>query len=403
MIIRDRYKHSSKRHYEIFLPGELVKPICVSILIILLLPVSDINAEKLDVLPTLVLTAGYDDNILFTRKESIADYYIKAVPGLDLKVASQRYDVGLSAYAALFRYIEEQDLDTDNYNFDFDGGYSLSARMSIRAKFRYLKDTTLDSELEETGRVNIRENRERLQASGQLSYQVDEVSRLGLNYDYRKTNYESDVRVNRDVHSIDLSYQRWLVENIDLLSISPSYDKAVTATGTEYDYYRLSGGWTHIFSKTLRMKNILGYGYTVTTEENESSTNQVWNADLSVTKSAETTSLKLGFRSDIRLDSIGELLEVDRIYINLRQSITERFSFRFYGSGYITRPVEKFDSVDKTYYVLRPGVAYNMTENHVLTLSYRYQNEYNHNTSEDPGNDRYVIELNLNFKFPVQK
>jgi len=39
----------------------------------------------------------------------------------------------------------------------------------------------------------------------------------------------------------------------------------------------------------------------------------------------------------------------------------------------------------------------------VLTLSYRYQNEYNHNTSEDPGNDRYVIELNLNFKFPVQK
>jgi len=403
LIIRDRYKHSSKRHYEIFLPGELVKPICVSILIILLLPVSDINAEKLDVLPTLVLTAGYDDNILFTRKESIADYYIKAVPGLDLKVASQRYDVGLSAYAALFRYIEEQDLDTDNYNFDFDGGYSLSARMSIRAKFRYLKDTTLDSELEETGRVNIRENRERLQASGQLSYQVDEVSRLGLNYDYRKTNYESDVRVNRDVHSIDLSYQRWLVENIDLLSISPSYDKAVTATGTEYDYYRLSGGWTHIFSKTLRMKNILGYGYTVTTEENESSTNQVWNADLSVTKSAETTSLKLGFRSDIRLDSIGELLEVDRIYINLRQSITERFSFRFYGSGYITRPVEKFDSVDKTYYVLRPGVAYNMTENHVLTLSYRYQNEYNHNTSEDPGNDRYVIELNLNFKFPVQK
>jgi hypothetical protein len=373
------------------------------ILFLLLLIVWEVNAEKLDILPTLVITGGYDDNILFTRTKSIGDSYIKAKPGLDVTVSSEQYDIGLDIYGEVYRYLEAKELDVENYKFNFDGGYNLSSHWSLRGRAYYLKDTTLDSELDETGRVGIRENRERYLASGQLGYNLDEVSLLRLDYAYTKTNYESEARVNRDVQDVALGYERWINNRVDRISITPSYNWALVEQGTEYDYYRLSGGWTHIFSKTLRMRNILGYGYTETTQGKNTNTNQVWNADLSLTKSAETTSLKIGFRSDIRLDSFGDLFEVDRLYLNFRYNLTERFRMLFYGSYYVSRPIEIFDRADRAYFVLRPALTYNMTRYHTLSLRYRYQNEYNYEVDVDPQKDRNVIELTLNFSFPIQK
>lgn len=373
------------------------------ILFLLLSIVWDTNAEKLDILPTLVITGGYDDNILFNRTDTIGDSYIKVRPGLDVNVASERYDVGLDAYGEVYRYLEAKELDVENHKFNFDGGYNLSNKWSIRGRAFYLKDTTLDSELDDTGRVGIRENREQYHAFGQLGYALDEISILNTNYVYTKTNYESEGRVNRDAQNLDLSYERWLNDRVDRVSVTPSYGWALTDQGTDYDYYRLIIGWTHIFSETLQTRNIIGYGYTETTHEEDTSSNQVWNADLSVTKSSETTQWKLGFRSDIRLDSLGELIEVDRVYLNLGYNLTERFRFLFYGSYYISRPVDVFNRADTTYFILRPAITYGITPYHSLALSYRYQNDYNHEIDTDPQKDRNTVEFALNFLFPIQK
>jgi len=272
--------------------------------------------------------------------------------------------------------------------------------LNFSADFLYLKDTTLESELEETGRVMVREDRDRYQGGGTLFYGLDELSKINVGYQYWSTDYGSGERIDRVSHRVRFPYSRWFNDHLDQLILRPSYTKTETEDNRDIDYYNFSVGWMHIFNETLSMRNFVGYGYTITTKTGDRETIQSGTVDLSITQTDEIFSFRVGFRSNIGLNADGEIDEVDRLYCRIKRKLSERLSASFNGSVYINRPTETYTSVDSVYYDIKPELLYEITENHLLNVFYRYSYEEDQTVSENQESIRNVIELNIVFQFP---
>jgi hypothetical protein len=360
-------------------------------------------AQRLDMIPSLQLNGGYDDNILFNRTKPVDDFYTSVKPEINLGLTSDRYSLGIDSYAEIFRYKKEKDLDYESYRYDMGGSYRLSQRLNISSDFGYIKDTTLNSELEETGRVLEREDRERYQWGGTLSYGLNEVSGIDIDYQYQSTEYKSRDSIDRIANRVRLSYKRWFNDRLDQVMLQPRYAIADTEDNSDIEYYNLSVGWTHIFSDTLTMRNLVGYGQTITKENGNKESSWTGNADLSITQTGELFSLKIGLRNNIRLDADGKIKEVDRFYCYISRKMTERLSAKLYGGIYVNRPIGNLNSVNSVFYDVKPELSYQITENHVMNAFYRYSYEEDRITSENQKRTRNVIELNLVFRFPMQK
>lgn len=365
-----------------------------------------VEAERLRFTPSISAKTGYDDNILFNFNNRISDTYASLKPGIKGDYGTQTLQFGLDAYVDIYRYSQEKELDIENYWFEVVGNYLATERFALTGEVSYRKDTTLDSELEETGRVAQRDNRYRYRGRVGMAYALSEVSGVELEYEFIRTLYEDsdeagNPRTDRDAHDISIPFYRWVNNRLDRISLEPSYTRVETKDNATTDYYNLSLGWIHIFNNTLKFRGRAGYGYTVETDGDQENVNNFGNANLSLTKSGETTSLRGGYRSDIRLSSIGELIEVDRLYLYLRKRLTERFRFNFYGSIYASRPVDEFESVDQWYYDLKPEVSYQLTENLSSSLFYRYSKDFNYEAEDN--RDRSIVEWRIDYKIDFEK
>ncbi|MCG2776842.1 MAG: outer membrane beta-barrel protein [Desulfobacterales bacterium] len=361
-------------------------------------------ARDVTVVPSITLRGEYDDNVYFTRTDEISDYLAIISPGLKLDYATEVFNIRGSGLVDVLRYVDEKDINTENQRYTINGGYQLMERWALSGDFSYIKDTTLDSELEETGIVYVREDRERFNAGAGLSYQVSELSDMGVNYAYSKTGYDEQGLEDYDVNSISLSYNRKFNEGIDVFTIQPGYAR-FSSDVSDVDGYRLNFGWTHLPGETYRLRIILGARYSEQDYKDDRDKTSNWGgvADISLLKKAEIYSVLVGFNSDAYSEpSTGELNKVYKIYCNLTRRVTERFSAGVNSRLSLTQPDDADAVNDKEiwYFTVTPSLSYRLTENHSLRLSYSYQQQYDRNIEDDPRIARNRVWLSLNFNFP---
>ena len=361
-------------------------------------------AKDVTVVPSITLRGEYDDNVYFTRTDEISDYLAIISPALTLDYASELLNLEANGIVDVLRYVDETDINTENQRYTINGGYRLMERWALSGNFSYIKDTTLDSELEETGIVYAREDRDRFNAGAGLSYQVSELSDMGVNYAYSKTDYDERGLEDYDFNSINFSYNRKFNDGLDVLTVEPRYTRLSSDTSDD-EGYRLTFGWTHLPSETYRLKIFLGARYTEQDYKDGRDTTSNWGgvADISLLKKAEVYSVLMGFNSDTYNEpSTGELSQVYRIYCNLTRRITERLRAGVNTRLSLTQPDDKdaFRDKDIWYFTVTPSLTYRLTENHSLQLSYSYQQEYDNNLEDDRRNDRNRVWLSLNFNFP---
>ena len=361
-------------------------------------------ARDVTVTPSITVAGAYDDNVTFVRTDEISDYLGIFSPSLTLDYASELFKMRGSGRVDVLRYAKEKDLDYERQFYKLNGDYRFTERWEFTGDVSYIKDTTLDSELDETGIVYAREDRERFNTGAGLSYQISELSDMGVNYAYSKTDYDEEGYEDYDYSSIGLSYNRRFNNGIDTFTVAPRYTRG-SSDVSDFNGYRLNFGWTHLPSETYRLRVFLGARYTEQDYKDDRDDTSNWGgvADINLQKKGETYSARIGFGSDIyfRPDT-DELSQVYKIYCNLTRRITERFSGGVYSRLSLTQPddPDSLNDEDTWYFVVTPSLTYRLTENHFLKLSYSYQQEYNKNVEDDPRNDRNRVWLSLNFNFP---
>ncbi|MDY6953083.1 MAG: hypothetical protein SWE60_16365, partial [Thermodesulfobacteriota bacterium] len=290
------------------------------------------------------------------------------------------------------------------------GHYGLMERFTLSGNFSYLKDTTLDSELEETGLVTLREDRERYTGGGGISYRLSERSDVGLDYSYRDTRYDARDLSDYDSHGVTLSYNRYFNDQRDIFTIQPYYTHWESDT-SEADNCGLSLGLVHGFSETLRLTAFVGARYTRTEQvvptpwwilNDETVKDSNWGgvADVAVTKTNETTSITLGYSRDLYFDSQGEPIETDRFRLSTNRQITRRLGVGFYGTLYFTESEGEYQFQDSRHVELSPSFNYKITREHTLGLGYSYAHHDDKTLSENEKYDRHRGWIVLHFKFP---
>jgi predicted porin len=361
-----------------------------------------LSAET-SLLTSVGLKQEYNDNILYTRNDKNDDFISYVTPSFRLKHATELLELSaLAGLEALF-YWDNSNLDTINQRYRLDGKYRLTERWSVSAEGRYLKDTTLDSQLEETGTVGKRQDRHRYNAGTGLDYAVSERSEIGADYNFQKTDYERKSSVDTKFHSVRFFYRRRLQNQKDVITIFPRF---AYGDSDDWDAYSatLNFRWQHPFSETLDTSITVGPRYSrIDYKDNRGDTDN-WGGvvDMWLRKRGELTTGRLGFSNRLRSRSNGEIINVSRLYCNVDHRLSYRFGVGFRGGATYSNLIEDSPETDddRWYLDVSPSAFYRLTERLRLRLLYSYNRQTALDRKGNPSTDRQRVWLQLTFNFP---
>ncbi|MDF1556253.1 MAG: outer membrane beta-barrel protein, partial [Deferrisomatales bacterium] len=342
----------------------------------------------------------YDDNIGFSRADSTSDFVFKASPELALERTKERSRLEVGAGLDFVNHADESDLNRIQERYRGAGSYDLTERLTISAETGYMKDSTLESELERVGRVITLADRFRFQGGGGVEYSLNPRSDLGAEYKLSRTAFSAGDSVDYDGHEVALRYSVRTRNETDVYLVRPAYTRYGSDV-SDVDSFALTLGMTRSFDETLSATAVGGARYSRVNQE-RGGTDRNWTGvvDLSVRYQGQTGSASLSYTRDLIYGSDGETLEQDRVQARLRKHLTERVAVGLVASAYRLRGGSGSQDLDGAHCDATPSVRYNMTRWNVLTLAYQYSYDRDQAVSGDEVATRNQVWIALNMTWP---
>jgi len=360
------------------------------------------KAADLTIEPSIQLRGVYDDNLDFESKDEKDSFGANAIPKLTLDYQTELLKVSLIGQLDTIKYFTETDYDRTNQLYGFDGEYRMAPRWVIQGNAQYRRDETIDSQLEETGQAFKRKRVETYDAGSGLFYELSELSDIGLGFEYRKRDFKSGNSVDFDRYTFLLPYTKRFANQRDTLAFVPAYTIFDSDTEDAKDY-SFAVEWERRISETLTSQLNVGARYTDIDESNNNNNddNLGYFGQAALSKITETLSGEIGVTRDLRANSDGQVIVVNRFYLRGDKRLLERLGVRFYGAAYQSDTESNSANGDKTrFFELKPTLYYMLTENHSLLLAYEYQNQKEFDVPGDPVTERNKGWLGFEFKFP---
>jgi len=365
---------------------------------------SMVFSAETKLLTSVGLSQEYNNNILYNRSDKTDDFISIVTPALKLSYTTEIFNLSALADWRGSLYWDNSDLNRVNQRYGLNGNYRIAERWSVSALARYVKDSVQDSQLDETGSVELGlSDRERLNAGAGLDYAVSERSDIGADYNYQKTDFERKSSVDTEAHSVRFFYRRRLQNERDVITIFPRF---VWGNTDDWDAYNstLNFRWAHPFSETLDSSITVGARHSRVDYKDDRDDTDNWGglADMWLRKRGELTTGRLGFSNNLRTRTNGEIINVSRLYTNLDHRLSRRFGVGFGGSIYFSQLIEDSpeNDDDRWYFDVSPSAFYRLTEDHILRLRYSYNYQKLLDADNDSTLDRHRIWLQLTFNFP---
>jgi hypothetical protein len=376
--------------------------VCLVLWTLCILPSGTVHARAWTVEPGVSLAGAYDDNVDFATKDETGDFYSVVKPSLTLGYLSERSNLNTTADVAFINYRDETELDNTRYKLKLDGDTKVSERVVLEANGEYIKDNLLDSELEETGLVFDREDRERFKGGAGMRFGLSQLTSLGLGYQFESTSYEDPDRVDRYINSVITSISRAFNDGRDSIFVTPRYDFR-DSTDVDSKNYSLRVGWTHQSNEIGSLT--IAAGGRFTEEERPGQDKQDssgFTGTFNYRKKGQRTVTSLRYDRVLAYDANDALREVDRFRLRFEYKFTERFLLGLDGRLVLSRlGLDEADDQNSRYAEFNPRLDYALTERHILRLAYKYQEEYDDaRTDDEKTAARNQVALTVVFRFP---
>lgn len=360
-----------------------------------------VMAAETTITPSVGLKAEYNDNIDFSHGSERDDYIGTISPGLKIDYKTERTVLGAAARIDVVQYLDETEENTVNQNYTLNASHRLLEKLSVRANGGFIRDTTNDTYLEETGLVTRKSTRHQYRGGAGLSYNLTEISDLNLDYGYLKNDYDAPEKIDSTRNLVSLAYRHAFRERRDVVTIMPLYSHFDSDTTTT-DNYGLSLGLTHRIQETLVMDIALGVRYSESDYTLIGRSDENWDvtANVSITRNWETASATIGYSRDLYYSDLGEPVNVDRIYARANKNLTEQFGVSLSGNLYFTKSDDTIENEDTRYWEITPSLYYNFTRDHRLEVGYSYANDYDKTLTHDREAERNRVWILLTFNFP---
>jgi hypothetical protein len=389
----------------------------------LLLHGSPPRAADWTVTPSLSITGEYNDNLLFSRNNTLHDFITRVSPRFegrrDAETSRMSFDVALDGE----KYALNPDLDTIDGRARVSWLRQWTPRLQTSLNGLLARDQTLNTELEEIGVVSPREERNRVGGDAGAAYALTERWSLGGSLLARYDQYP-------DGRSPDLAVIQGTINPARQVTERDTAGLVLAASRADYENNTLdrtvSAGisWERKLSETDRFSIQAGYRYT-SLDQDVPFLRLVRNPD-------GTARLGIGLRSEhftddgftfsARLErewtprlrtslaagrdhtNTSSATSVDRNYVRTTTlfRLTERTTLRAeLGYDYTT----ELGAVEENEHYFRgaPSVSWQVTPHWTLTAggSYEYSREDNKNRPADlQSRDRFRTWISLSTSWP---
>jgi hypothetical protein len=361
------------------------------------------GAADTKIIPKIAVGGAYDDNIFLSRDDKVSSSLITVSPGLEIDYQTLLSKLVVKADLDILSYLDESDLNRTNQYYRLSGDHRIKERWNASVDFNYFRDTTLNTYLQETGRVIDRIGRDFYEAGGSVGYDVTKISSISVDYIYRGASYEGDLYSDYDSHRGKLYYSHRLKNEQDTLSVGPSYYYR-SNDFNDVDSFSLDFGWDRDWSSVTSSIASIGARYT-NVKEKDGSEDDNWGAKASVdvTFAGIASSTTFRYFHDLRTTVDGDDVNVDNFYLTYRRLITERLGVGINGRLVFSYKLLDQDSDinDERYYWVEPRLFYQLTEHLDLSLRYRYQNNVEYADEGDQTRERNIVWLELSYGFPM--
>ena len=344
----------------------------------------------------LKLKNGYDDNIAFTYYRPEEDFFTIISPFLYLNYKSERASCYSKIGLDVYRYGEYTRLNTTNQHYEIKGDYLLKEKWQIYGHVYFIKDTTLQSELRETGIVHVREDRKRYTISLGTTYFLNELNQLTFDITGSRTKYDWKYYVDYDLFSISTTFQHQMKTQKDML-MSKIYYTNIDSDTSKVNNVGFLIGWQHLLSENTNFTTFLGARYTIMDYylyyqriiinpfiwppfeviiEKRKETDREWNylIDLSFQKKGERISYSLNGNYDLVYSSFGEPVNRARISGQIFYKWSPHWILSLFLSYYITSSKGRIYEEDNRFFHFRSNLKYFLKDRWFLEFSYSYSN-----------------------------
>ncbi|MBN2808410.1 MAG: outer membrane beta-barrel protein [Deltaproteobacteria bacterium] len=401
-----------------------MKKVCFSCIILFfstVFPGFSLGAGDFTFNPSLQFRGEYDDNITFANSDAKSDWLGVFIPSMQAAWQTPRLDISGTAEAEIRRFASENQYNDEYQRYTITSAYQLSERLALDAGGSYNRDSTLESELEETGIVENLYRRERFTLNGGARYQLSELLFSSFEYSYGNTRYKGPGNTDYDSHSLVGSLNYRFRNQRDQLFLQPSYYRYKSDVST-VDNYGLSLGWSRAISEKLTLSSYLGlrytdsdYYYTTYVPTFDATSGMFFwqlkkmtinkgdvggTADISLSGRNETLHYRLNYNRDLTYTSTGSPIDRDRFTGSIDWAISPRLSGGFGAGLYFSKSNDDYSSEDSSYYYLHPRISYQLLKNHQLQLHYLYAHTTDKTLTENDSYERNRVWLALVFNFP---
>lgn len=388
----------------------------------LVIPLSN-EAAEWSAEPKISLRSGYNDNIRLTSLHHDSVWETDITPAVKFGVAEEHQGLFGDASASVRRFYggsgneSSNILDREDYYLKTNA-YHKTEQDEFTALLNYTRDSTLDSELDETGQViSSRATRTRILVGPGWSRTLNELTRVTLGYNFTNVDYTDDpgfsdlIGYDYDVLSASLirnftpnmqgtlagSYSRYQPEN-DLDSETSSLQVGITRKLSE----TLTTSWLAGVRKTTSDIQILdGYCvnadpdasfpactngstfYTGTKKDQADDNGSVFSAD--ITKLLETGKITASLSRASNPGSNGELLDTTRLLLSGDYKFTETLrsslSVEYSKAETIANSSGARNQTDENLFRIRPKLFWKWRREWQLAGGYEYteNDDKNHN------------------------
>lgn len=379
---------------------------CFSIVMALSLAFLSSGAGAADVTltPKLAVGAAHDDNIFLSSDNTVDSSIFTVSPSVELDYETLVSDLSLKADWDILTYQDESDLNRTNQYYRFSGERRIKERWETNVDLDYFRDTTLNTYLQETGRVIDRIERDYFNVSGTVAYNLTQISGISAGYRYQTASYEDDFYSAWDRNSASLFYYHRLKSEVDRLRIGPTYSHR-TNDLNKVDTFSIDLGWKRDWSDISFSDASIGARY-ANVKRNDGTEDDNWGVkasfDLTLEGVANTTIFR--YFHDLRTTANGEDINVDNFWITYRHRITERFNMGIEGRLAFSYKLldQQADINDERYYWIEPNLSYRLTRFLGISLRYRYQNNVEFTDDGDITRDRNIVWLQLYSSYPIK-
>ncbi|MHB8481553.1 MAG: porin family protein [Nitrospiria bacterium] len=329
--------------------------------------------------PSLTMKEEVNDNLLMTVSPHSTVWGSTVSPAVKLAAEEANIEINGNASLAVNHYLGEKDLDTLDQSYQISTRFDQTERTNWKLSGIYQVDSTLESELSQTGVVLYRTQRNDGTISVGWSRKVTEKTDFEAGYQFTDIRYADltaglyNYRVNSGTaqlsHQVSeknqinetLFYSFYQMPDLNYLSwdggirIGEVYSFTETFKGT------FSGG-VHRTDSSIRIPGM---------DFNTLDSGWLLNADLE--KQWERTVLHGGFSRETQLSGGGSLVQVDHLFGEVKHKITEQFALSAAGDLYTTVPYrENVTLVNSRYFVIQGGWEWHFSENWELNGGYSY-------------------------------